>query len=1252
MFASALCFALLSSPIMSSTTGKIAGVVRDSENGAPLTGAQVTAASPSQTATARTDAGGRYTFLSLIPDTYTVTATKEGYIPSSITGISVFADQSQDVILHLVASAKVLGTVHVAAHSPLNPVRPGTTTDVYSANPGLTSAASTLGGGGGLNNAYSAIAAMPGSFVPPDQLGLNQTVYIRGGYFDQIGYEYDGVPVNRTFDNYPSYSASTLGQQELQVYAGGGTTDSNATGLAGFINQVVKSGRYPGYANASFRLGSPAMYNDVSFEAGGATENRSFSYYAGLSTFSQNFRFLTNDNGASFSNVFPAWYPSNVTTNLPFWPAVYPTCNNSNPNAFYTNPAVALIHKDPGCFSYLGPQIDFAKNIRATAALANFHIAVPHKNGGGEDDIQLLYSSSAQYLQYYNRPLDAQPLLSTLQNPVLGLLGPATWPDSYTYPSGTQFFQLANAQVIGYAFPGSPAGRCINQVGATAIPGGCPSGSFAELPATYNDARWDIASIEKVQYQHNIGSTAYLRAFGYIFYSNTNRSGAVQDGISGADLGATNYQYVVGAHTRGGQLQYAVQVSPQHQLIATINYLTSNTLRYRNFNDFNTGGQQVSNLTNGNQCFAAFTGPLASNPDPNVTPNVPAGAPAPCNDPITQGTFDGPTSLSDGGNPEKLFCGAPGPTPPDPIPGGACAQGAAWRLTFTGNQAGINSIRPKLANVSLSDEWKPTDRLDVNASVRFDRDEFDITPVSDPGKDFWYAAARREFCYDPATLQPVIIPQVAQFLRSVSPYANLTCPLSNGTSGPQSVHPDGLNGHILLSDQVPSSYTQTYLLPRLGATFTINSNNVLRASAGRYAQQPQNYEVEYNSLEPNLAAQLIGFLPFGYNTPFHPVSAQFSNNYDFSWEHQFNGTDVGMKVTPYYRWATDQLYESVNIPTLFGVSPSFTSGTQRTDGVEFLITKGDFNKNGLSGAFSYTYTNSAEKWNNYPGSPLNPVDVYNQDIQNFNLLTKGGGGSLCYMHDRSGNASSCGPDAIFNPYYAVPVQPLNDKYGWYTPGLDFGYISPNVFALVMSYRVHNFAITPAFSLNEGAPYGTPSDFHGLDPRQCTVNQGSEGIPNAPNFNAADYTSCHQAQVGSTGTTPGYLWIPNPYTGTFNSFGQYRQPSQFNMGLQIQYNLSTNASANVSVVNLINRCFGGSNVPWAKTFPPSAQICGYSYNKFFINNFYNGSSPNDLAANGVPLNPFFSVPYKPLYGDTNSANLPLPTEVFFQLNFKM
>ena len=85
---------------------------------------------------------------------------------------------------------------------------------------------------------------------------------------------------------------------------------------------------------------------------------------------------------------------------------------------------------------------------------------------------------------------------------------------------------------------------------------------------------------------------------------------------------------------------------------------------------------------------------------------------------------------------------------------------------------------------------------------------------------------------------------------------------------------------------------QTYWQPRIGLTYTVDPDTVIRASAGRYAQEPQNYEIQYNSEEENLAEQLLGFLPFGFTTPFHNAQAQFSDNYDVSYEHRFKGTDT------------------------------------------------------------------------------------------------------------------------------------------------------------------------------------------------------------------------------------------------------------------------------------------------------------------------------------------------------------------------
>ena len=108
----------------------------------------------------------------------------------------------------------------IVKHGGKVAIKSGTTADVYSVNAAAQQAAAALGGGGSLNSAYSAVASVPGAYVPGNQTGYYQTVVIRGGDYDQVGYEFDGVPVNRSFDNYPSRSASSLGNAEVQVYTG------------------------------------------------------------------------------------------------------------------------------------------------------------------------------------------------------------------------------------------------------------------------------------------------------------------------------------------------------------------------------------------------------------------------------------------------------------------------------------------------------------------------------------------------------------------------------------------------------------------------------------------------------------------------------------------------------------------------------------------------------------------------------------------------------------------------------------------------------------------------------------------------------------------------------------------------------------------------------------------------------------------------------------------------------------------------
>ncbi len=125
------------------TTGSLSGTVLDSSTSAPVPDAHVTAVSPSQVENATTDATGRFTFASLAPDTYTVSAQKAGYQSVSVSGVTVFADNQQTLELRMHSALKTIA--NVTSRSAMDLVRPGTTADVYSVNAAQQSRLSVAG---------------------------------------------------------------------------------------------------------------------------------------------------------------------------------------------------------------------------------------------------------------------------------------------------------------------------------------------------------------------------------------------------------------------------------------------------------------------------------------------------------------------------------------------------------------------------------------------------------------------------------------------------------------------------------------------------------------------------------------------------------------------------------------------------------------------------------------------------------------------------------------------------------------------------------------------------------------------------------------------------------------------------------------------------------------------------------------------------------------------------------------------------
>jgi hypothetical protein len=299
---------------------------------------------------------------------------------------------------------------------------------------------------------------------------------------------------------------------------------------------------------------------------------------------------------------------------------------------------------------------------------------------------------------------------------------------------------------------------------------------------------------------------------------------------------------------------------------------------------------------------------------------------------------------------------------------------------------------------------------------------------------------------------------------------------------------------------------------------------------------------------------------------------------------------------------------------------------------------------------------------------VNQLDAANAAIANYNGLTKAGGGAPCYspsVGGAPGVGEACStPGAILNPYFNNPLQPNIDTTAWYPPG-NIGlsptnntatsyYDSPLVGSLIVNYKHDKFAITPSFQISQGSSYGGPFDITGLDPRACGSNSVDSGItavsPNT-NPNQCNYLTL---ATGNNSPTPvaSQLFIPNPVTGTFNTPGQFRNPWVALINVQLRYDFSPKVTGIVTLSDVWHTCFGGSSEPWTKVYKPDANICGFYSNFNYTSNFFNGTSPNDAAANGQAAQTWIQQPYVPFYGISVGSGNPFPFNAFFQLQVKL
>jgi Carboxypeptidase regulatory-like domain/TonB dependent receptor len=1236
----ALAFTFLGIPTLAGTTGGLNGNVSDATTKAPIAGVTVTVTSPSQTTTVSTDASGHFAFISLAPDEYTVTLARTGYDPLSTPGIAVFADAQQTLAF---AMHKTLRTIaNVTSRSASSLVRSGTTADVYSINAAQQDRVSGLGGGGNLNSAYSAISTVPGAYVPANQSGYLEAVHVRGGDSDQVGYELDGVPVNRAFDSFPSGSISSLGQLELQVYTGATPAGAEAQGLAGFVNQVLKTGTYPGYGDVDASMGTPTFYHSLNVEAGGASPDRMFSYYVGVGGFNQDHRYVDQYNGAPYTNEFgsvldncPA--PTRLTNKDPGLASCF---TNGAPNVGpYDQPGYIL---GPISFAGIG-----AANIADRSTVINVHVGIPHKNDGGHDDIQFLYNNDSLFTALLSSPNDEG--LNNFNGASYGQGVRPYYLDTFQYTGATGTLLPANyaSNIKQYFFPSSPTDRAADSA----------------IPLDQRDVGYNNQAIVKLQYQKNFGGSAYFRVYGYTYYSNYIGTGAISSWqpYTGFDSG----DYELNSHTRGLSGTFADQINPQNLLEVQGSFTTSTSLRMYNEQMFAGSGFYGDNfavLVDANNPFSGTCYAVRGKSPQQATPTTCSDAPSG----VTVGA--GPTflNLSGAGNVTNL----------SKLSSTACGGGpCAYYVEGNGQYGEYNNVTPNFYGYSITDQWRPSDRWNVNLGLRLDTYDFQGDDTTGgAARAFWFNAFNQDTCFDKQTQQ--LIDRSALTSGAWSTNSQSSC----SKFGSQYVN-------AFMQNTPSQNFVYNILQPRLAATYTVDPNTVLRTSYGKFNEQPSAAYEQYDALSANLPDQLAQFYSLGFNTPGHLVMPSISYNADFSIEHRFKNSPFSFKLTPFYRETKGQI-ENFYTNIKAGLISGLNVGQQTSEGFEMAVDAGDFNRNGLSGQLSFAYTNAYVRYSSLPynSTVLSPI---NADIEAYNAFT-----SFCSTHQKDArcgsgfatdpnssnpivaapcytatvktpgggtvpggapivNPANCRPGDVANPYWNAPVQPLLDPNANYLPFTNFpggigsgvnAFNYPYVATLLIGYKHDKWSLLPSLQFQAGNRYGAPETMPGIDPLAgCQVLKRGATLTGDPRY---PYGGAGGSPYDATNCAGQLNAIPDSFTGQFDGIGAFRQPAQLLGNLRIGYDYSSRISLTLTMANLLQTCFGGQRTSF--TYLLNNQVCSYTSLNGFVSPVGNIYNPK------ANVQPFLRYPYEPSFSTYNdsSSSLNQPFNLYFNVKVKI
>jgi hypothetical protein len=259
-----------------STTGVIVGQVLDAA-GKPIARVAIAAASPSGSARAQTDAGGRFTILGLAPDTYTISAEAPGFEPASIVTV-VIAGQTERASLSLARGLREIGRVRAQDSA----FALGSTSDTFVVTGDAARAIAPPVSSSGLaqytaGTVQGAIASVPG--VDLDSFA---NAILRGGKVDDAVFDFDSVPLPQGLIAEPGGNVAgaqlpTTGIAATSVTLAGYQTQGDNS-LGGVIDQIPAIGTFPMKSSFEFADGVGNQYQNASLQIRSASPDLRVRY--------------------------------------------------------------------------------------------------------------------------------------------------------------------------------------------------------------------------------------------------------------------------------------------------------------------------------------------------------------------------------------------------------------------------------------------------------------------------------------------------------------------------------------------------------------------------------------------------------------------------------------------------------------------------------------------------------------------------------------------------------------------------------------------------------------------------------------------------------------------------------------------------------------------------------------------------------------------------------------------------------------